>query len=266
MPQCAKFHIVTMHQLQLKSIKLHIWEGGCINLNVFNKLNPKCMCPTGNEGKRLWVNYPAPLAKIVDFLELIAYLETEEFPGWINSIYSNSQRDCYFCSLSIKLSIITEFAQQVANFQCQTQSDLNSIFGQGMPLFLVEVGIGQDGLKGMCLLRNPVLGKWAHVARSLSTSCGNTLRQIQQIFIAIYTPETDSGHQKSRGLVFCALSSQDLTSFLYSVIVFKESWSRVMLMAHHWSTCEQQTEKLRHSTAGLPFTQLSLSVDQCFNH
>lgn len=53
MPQCAKFRIVTVHQLQLKSMKLHIWEGEYINLKIFNKLNPKCMCPTGNDGKRL---------------------------------------------------------------------------------------------------------------------------------------------------------------------------------------------------------------------
>lgn len=86
-----------------------------------------------------------------------------------------------------------------------------------------------------------VPGKWACVAVWLSASCGNTLRPTPQIFTAIYVPETQKRHRITVSCLlwpfFCFLTHLVLTSFLYSVIVFKEeSCSRATLMAHHWST------------------------------
>lgn len=91
----------------------------------------------------------------------------------------------------------------------------------------------------MCLLRNPVLGKWAHVARSLSTSCGNTLRQTQQIFIAIYTPRQTMGTKITRSCLLCPFFTRfDLFSVqCYSFQgVLEQGHAHGSSLEHLWTT------------------------------
>ena len=123
-----------------------------------------------------------------------------------------------------------EFTQQVGNFQCHPQFEgiqtcIAALMDKPPPF--------QDG-------RICVPGTWASMAVWLSTSCGNTLRPTPQIFAAVYISEMqrEPNHSVlSFVTLFCFLSYLVLTSFLYSVIVFKEeSCSRAMLIANCWST------------------------------
>lgn len=125
----------------------------------------------------------------------------------------------------------------------------------------MEVGIGQDGLKEICLLRNPVLGKWACVARSLSTSCGNTLRPTQHILTASYTPETDNGQQIIRSCLLCPFFTRlDLFSVQchnFQEGVLEQGHSRGSSL-EHLGTTDWEAETLNCRTAfhsGLPLCE-----------
>lgn len=114
-------------------------------------------------------------------------------------------------------------------------SNLHPDFDGGISPFPVEVVIGQDGLKD--------LRAWK------VSSCGSVTVHLLWQYCETYPTNLHSSlhpwdtqralNHKVLSFVtsFCFLSHLVLTSFLYTVIVFKEeSCSRAMLMANRWST------------------------------